>query len=122
MAPIAQIPRALESILLHTLTPTRTLLTPPSLVNRQADTTVTVVTAPDNTNSRDNGPTDAQTLTPGAIAGIVIGSIVGFVLLVWIFRSCSNLGAPPGASANPGGKAWYDGVRDEHPARHVTPS
>ncbi|KAK1753928.1 hypothetical protein QBC47DRAFT_403322 [Echria macrotheca] len=115
---LSQIERSLEE-------PTRTLLSGPSLVHRQ-DTnggTVTVLapgpattTAP----AQDPDPTGAKTLSGGAIAGIVIGSIAGFLLLVWIFRSCSNLGAPPG-SENANGKAWYDGVRDERPARHVEP-
>lgn len=43
----------------------------------------------------------------GAIAGIVIGSVVGFLLLLWIFKSFSNLGAPPQEKRDP---AWYDDV------------
>jgi Ni/Co efflux regulator RcnB len=34
-------------------------------------------------------------LTAGAIAGIIIGSVVGILLLIWVVRSCFNLGAPP---------------------------
>ncbi|KAK3343186.1 hypothetical protein B0H65DRAFT_540687 [Neurospora tetraspora] len=93
--------------------PTRTF----SPITRRQDAppaaTVTVVQA-DN----DNDPDDAQTLSGGAIAGIVIGSIAGLLLLIWIFRSCSNLGAPP-TDDKPNGKAWYNGVRDEYPPRHV---
>lgn len=66
--------------------------------------------------SNDDDPTDAKTLSGGAIAGIVIGSIAGLLLLIWIFRSCSNLGAPPNAPPNPGGRAWYDGVGGQGPA------
>jgi hypothetical protein len=113
-----------ENLLIRAIEPTRTLLDPASLVRRQV-TTVTVVADPTNTNGNGDANVDddhadsAQTLTGGAIAGIVIGSIAGLLLLIWIFRSCSNLGAPPGASENPGGQAWYDGVRDEYPPRHT---
>jgi hypothetical protein len=51
----------------------------------------------------------------------VIGSIAGFLLLLWIIRSCTNLGAPPGGEAVPG-RPWYGGVRDEYPPRHTTGS
>ncbi|KAK3401466.1 hypothetical protein B0T20DRAFT_115598 [Sordaria brevicollis] len=96
--------------------PTRTLN---SITRRQdapPQATVTVIqeTDPDD----DNDPDDASTLSGGAIAGIVIGSIAGLLLLIWIFRSCSNLGAPP-TDDKPNGKAWYDGVRGEDPPRHI---
>lgn len=46
---------------------------------------------------------DAQTLSGGAIAGIVLGSIAGFFLLWWIISSCTrSLGEPPARE-----KAWY---------------
>jgi len=44
--------------------------------------------------SRDTGDS-TSTLSSGSIAGIVIGSIAGFLLLLWVIRSCLNLGAPP---------------------------
>ncbi|KAK3955243.1 hypothetical protein QBC32DRAFT_253768 [Pseudoneurospora amorphoporcata] len=95
--------------------PTRTL----SPITRRQDTppvaTVTVVQPNDD---GGDDPTDASTLSGGAIAGIVIGSIAGLLLLIWIIRSCCNLGAPP-TDDKPNGKAWYDGVRDEYPPRHV---
>ncbi|EPE07134.1 hypothetical protein F503_07785 [Ophiostoma piceae UAMH 11346] len=47
-------------------------------------------------------------LSGGAIAGIVIGSVAGFLLILWIWRSCTNLGAPPT-------EPWYD---DGPPRRH----
>ncbi|KAK4150895.1 hypothetical protein C8A00DRAFT_45789 [Chaetomidium leptoderma] len=78
-----------------------------------AATTVTVVTDGSTTTNNNDSPDDAQTLSGGAIAGIVIGSVAGFLLLVWIIRSCTNLGAPPGDEAVPG-RPWYGGVRDEH--------
>ncbi|KAK4098450.1 hypothetical protein N658DRAFT_561135 [Parathielavia hyrcaniae] len=109
-----------------TLHPTRTL--PPLLLhNRQATTTTTVTPTSTNTaviivtdgtvDTTDDDPDDASTLSGGAIAGIVLGSIAGFLLLVWIIRSCTNLGAPPGDRAVPG-RPWYGGVRDEYPPRH----
>ncbi|KAK4222442.1 hypothetical protein QBC38DRAFT_489822 [Podospora fimiseda] len=71
--------------------------------------------APDFDDSRGD---ETDNLSGGAIAGIVIGSIAGVLLLIWIIRSCTNLGAPPGRQADPG-KPWYGGVRDEYPPRHV---
>ncbi|KAL2162486.1 hypothetical protein VTH06DRAFT_7400 [Thermothelomyces fergusii] len=79
-----------------TLHPTRTL---PHLLNqRQSQTNLD----PDSSRS--------GTLSGGAIAGIVLGSVAGFLLLAWIIRSCANLGAPPGDEAVPG-RPWYGGVR-----------
>ncbi|KAI0160526.1 hypothetical protein GGR57DRAFT_455641 [Xylariaceae sp. FL1272] len=78
--------------------PTRTL---PDLVSRvitarqdsTVTTTSTVVTASHGT-----------TLSGGAIAGIVIGSIAGFLLILWLIRSCTNLGNPGlwGSTFEPG--------------------
>ncbi|KAK3349738.1 hypothetical protein B0T25DRAFT_248613 [Lasiosphaeria hispida] len=112
---------SLDTLLHRALTPTKSLLSP-ALIQRQTapGATVTVIAGDPN----NNGPASsddldqARTLSGGAIAGIVIGSIAGLLLLFWIIRSCSNLGAPPGAAPNPGGRAWYDGVRDEYPPHH----
>lgn len=37
-----------------------------------------------------NQTSESSNLSGGAIAGIVIGSIIGFLLIVWIVRSCNN--------------------------------
>ncbi|KAK4182089.1 hypothetical protein QBC35DRAFT_510632 [Podospora australis] len=114
MAPISQ--------LLTQDLPTKTLQLAHHLLPRQSapDATVTVITTGGNDSNNDDEPTDAKTLTGGAIAGIVIGSIAGLLLLIWIIRSCTNLGAPPGREADPG-KPWYGGVKDEYPPRHRSP-
>ncbi|KAK3935740.1 hypothetical protein QBC46DRAFT_396759 [Diplogelasinospora grovesii] len=125
MAPMLQTLNNLEPLLEPTiLEPTKTSLL---LELRQATVTVaptstTSITAPTITvvsqGDGGNDPTSAQTLTGGAIAGIVIGSIAGFLLLVWILRSCTNLGAPKEQVPGNRGGAWYDGVRAErHPPR-----
>ncbi|KAK4170842.1 hypothetical protein QBC36DRAFT_295917 [Triangularia setosa] len=99
-------------------------LTTDFLSPRQDNTppTVTVITGTnDNPPPVTADPDETTTLTGGAIAGIVIGSIAGLLLLIWIFRSCSNLGAPPNKPAVPG-KPWYGSVRDEYPPRHASRS
>lgn len=91
--------------LLAALNPTKTTGNTPTIVARQATATVTII-------EHDGGGGGDTRLGAGAIAGIVIGSIVGFLLLVWIFRSCFNLGAPPQER-----EAWYNDV-GEKPRRH----
>uniref|UniRef100_A0A8H7N1R4 Uncharacterized protein n=1 Tax=Bionectria ochroleuca TaxID=29856 RepID=A0A8H7N1R4_BIOOC len=78
---------------------------PSRVVARQVVTTVTVVATNDDC-------VNCTHLSGGAIAGIVIGSIAGFLLLLWIIRSCFNLGAPPRERE----KAWYKW--DEEPRHH----
>ncbi|KAK7987288.1 hypothetical protein PG988_002276 [Apiospora saccharicola] len=78
--------------LLPALTPTRTL---PSLMTRvllprQATTTIIDGVVVTETTEEHHD----VTLSGGAIAGIVIGSIVGLLLLWWLIRSCMNLGKP----------------------------
>ncbi|OAQ64449.1 hypothetical protein VFPPC_05719 [Pochonia chlamydosporia 170] len=91
-------------------TPTSALAaTKASLFARQATTTVTVTADSSNGNS-------TSTLSAGAIAGIIIGSVVGILLLIWVVRSCFNLGAPPQER-----EALYHDVepkRHRHHSRH----
>jgi hypothetical protein len=54
-----------------------------AMLARQAATTTVV--AP-------NGNNDSSALDAGAIVSIIIGSIAGFLLLLWMIHSCSNLG------------------------------
>lgn len=89
----------------------------PTLVGRQNNepATVTVI----QTDAEDNSGDGGTTLSAGAIAGIVIGSIAGFLLVLWLVRSCMNLGAPPAER-----ESWYRGVdpdekRRRHSSRHA---
>ncbi|TPX11111.1 uncharacterized protein E0L32_007972 [Thyridium curvatum] len=97
------------------LAPTVTLQLP-DRVKRQspATVTVTVTAAP----AGGGGGSGASTLSGGAIAGIVIGSVVGILLLLWIIRSCMNIGAPPQER-----ESWYHDVeptstRRRHSGNH----
>ncbi|KAI1658518.1 hypothetical protein F4813DRAFT_51309 [Daldinia decipiens] len=47
-----------------------------------------VSTVPEGYGRTANGP------SPGAVAGIVLGSVAGFILLLWIIYWCVNLGSP----------------------------
>lgn len=82
-------------------------LTQPDLVQRQTDPTVTAIIK-----DSDSSSSGGTTLSGGAIAGIVIGSIAGFLLLLWIVRSCMNLGAPPQDR-----ESWYHYVEPKHRQR-----
>ncbi|VBB79622.1 Putative protein of unknown function [Podospora comata] len=102
----------------HLPTLTRNLLSPRQDNNPP---TVTIITGTNDDPPVTADPDETTTLTGGAIAGIVIGSIVGLLLLIWIIRSCTNLGAPPNKPAVPG-KPWYGSVREEYPPRHTSRS
>ncbi|KAI1142301.1 hypothetical protein F5Y05DRAFT_221184 [Hypoxylon sp. FL0543] len=48
-----------------------------------------VSTVPEGYGRTPNGP------DPGTVVGIVLGSIAGFILLLWLIYWCVNLGGPP---------------------------
>lgn len=79
--------------------PTLTTTESPTIVIRQETATVTVIS--------DGGQSHGTNLEGGAIAGIVIGSIVGFVLICWILRSCFNIGSPARAIYDDNGEKDY---------------
>lgn len=81
------------------INPTRTLSEVASEVLPRQAVTTTVV-------SESDGGGNKIVLSGGAIAGIVIGSIVGFLLLLWVIRSCTNLGRSP--------TAWGDAFEPKH--------
>ncbi|GKT98005.1 hypothetical protein FLAG1_00778 [Fusarium langsethiae] len=101
MAPLKDL--GLGQVLARALS-SSTLSQPPTLVSRQTVETVTVTVTRDGNNG--------QTLSGGAIAGIVIGSVFGILLLLWIIRSCLNLGAPPQER-----EKWYH-YKEEPRHRH----
>ncbi|KAI1868521.1 uncharacterized protein JN550_006437 [Neoarthrinium moseri] len=73
--------------LANTILPTRSISDlATKILPRQASTTTIVAT----TETTSGG----TVLSGGAIAGIVIGSIAGFLLILWLLRSCTNLGSP----------------------------
>ena len=119
MAPLLPVPAVSARDILRRLTqgvseahtnPSRTLSDIASkVVPRQATTTVV------------SDDSNAAVLSGGAIAGIVIGSIVGFLLLLWVIRSCLNLN---------NNRYWGNNFEPEHekpvrrhrgyPSRHET--
>lgn len=91
--------------------PSPTLVDRATRVLHARQSTVTVTSAADTSDQSASSPN----LSGGAIAGIVIGSIAGLLLLWWIFRSCSNLGGPPQEEKRDA--AWYDDVGAGHRGR-----
>ncbi|GKT55615.1 hypothetical protein ColTof4_14127 [Colletotrichum tofieldiae] len=88
MAPVSPISNALSGAA-AALTPTRTLpQSLPDILARQVVTTVTATPETTEESASDNN------LSGGAIAGIVIGSIAGFLLLLWIVKSCGMWSRP----------------------------
>ncbi|KAG6058530.1 hypothetical protein E4U17_007976 [Claviceps sp. LM77 group G4] len=91
----------------HPTRTTNTIASKSALFARQAPPTVTVtVPAPAPSD-------DSSTLNAGAIVGIVIGSVTGILLLIWIIRSCFNLGEPRQER-----ESMYHYVKPERRHRH----
>jgi hypothetical protein len=74
--------------------PTRTLPEALSNILKRQDTTTATTTVTAIAGDPNNNTTRGSTLDTGSIAGIIIGSIVGFLLLLWIIRSCANWSRP----------------------------
>lgn len=84
-------------------TPTETLpLAPRDVFARQA--VVKIAPTPETTEESAS----SNSLSGGAIAGVVIGSVAGFLLLLWILKSCGLWGRPD---------AWGDKDPDERGPR-----
>ncbi|KAL0939515.1 uncharacterized protein CTRU02_206125 [Colletotrichum truncatum] len=110
MAPAVPVSDALAGLIPRSASsdssPTKTL--PLALRDIFIRQTVVTVTATPNT---DESASD-NNLSGGAIAGIVIGSIAGFLLLLWIIKSC-------GMWSKPDDWAEKDAYRGRSPAsRH----
>ncbi|KAK1585108.1 uncharacterized protein LY79DRAFT_671221 [Colletotrichum navitas] len=88
MAPVSSVSDSLAGAA-AALHPTRTFAQPlRDLLARQVVTTVTATPG-----TTEDGASDNE-LSGGAIAGIVLGSIAGFLLLLWIVRSCGMWSRP----------------------------
>lgn len=72
-------------------TPSSTGPDVPTLVQRQSDSTVTVISQ-----GNSGGGGGGECLSGGGIAGIVLGTIVGTLLILWVIRSCMNYNKPMG--------------------------
>ncbi|KAI1099690.1 hypothetical protein F4804DRAFT_74517 [Jackrogersella minutella] len=121
MAPILPAPASYGSSIGHTLArelesikPTRTLPDTITRVLAARQQTTTVV-------SQGSG-SPSNNLSGGAIAGIVIGSVAGFLILLWIIRSCINIRHPGwwGETFEPDNEKpphmhYYGGFRPRYP-------
>ena len=74
------------------------------LLNRQDQPTTTVIIDADPPNNDGASGSTSNNLDGGAIAGIVIGTVVGILLLWWIIRACTQ----PRDRPDPGRQGWYD--------------
>ncbi|KAI0598491.1 hypothetical protein F4775DRAFT_186725 [Biscogniauxia sp. FL1348] len=130
MAPILSLPPAVNRFLSSQLPfarptttgdeagihPTRTL---PQAISRvlSARQVVTTTVVADGDGGGGGGGT---TLSGGAIAGIVIGTVAGTLLLLWLVRSCLNLGAPGlwGSTFEPEHEKYDYPSRQHHRHQH----
>ncbi|EOO03761.1 hypothetical protein UCRPA7_490 [Phaeoacremonium minimum UCRPA7] len=94
VAAIAERLAALSNSLSSRL-PTRTILDIPSRV-MAARRDTTTETVPGQYHNLNSGP------DPGTVVGIVLGSVGGFLLLLWLFYTCMNFGVPPDAASDIG--------------------
>ncbi|KAK3689389.1 hypothetical protein B0T22DRAFT_171416 [Podospora appendiculata] len=95
------------------MAPTKTLPAVADLVVRQTTATVTVAATTDTTTTNSSG---GSSVGGGEIAGIVIGTIVGILLIWWIVK---RLSSPDKARAEPARsdrQGWYDDDRSR--SRH----
>ncbi|KAI1638727.1 hypothetical protein F4809DRAFT_231221 [Biscogniauxia mediterranea] len=94
--------------------PTRTL---PQVISKvlSARQVVTTTVVADS-----GGTSGGTTLSGGAIAGIVLGTIAGTLLLLWLIRSCLNLGSPGlwGSTFEPEHEKTPAASYDYPPSRH----
>ncbi|KAL2141544.1 hypothetical protein VTI28DRAFT_2244 [Corynascus sepedonium] len=72
------------------------------LPRQDQEPTTTVVVDPGDSSSGDSG-SSGSSLDGGAIAGIVIGTVVGILLLWWIIRACTQPRTPDASR-----QGWYD--------------
>ncbi|KAK3376561.1 hypothetical protein B0T24DRAFT_618977 [Lasiosphaeria ovina] len=88
------------------MAPTKTL--PPRLADltvRQAAGATVTVTA--QTNSDSSG-SSSSSLSGGEIAGIVIGTIAGLLLIWWVVRTLSGNKEKPSPPPDRNRQGWYD--------------
>ncbi|KAK3688500.1 hypothetical protein B0T22DRAFT_155442 [Podospora appendiculata] len=76
------------------------------IVSRQSTTTI-----PSLYGSLNSGP------DPGTVAGIVLGSVAGFILLLWLLYTCINMGNPEVAESSVG-TASYVSRKHRHSHHH----
>ncbi|KAH8656131.1 hypothetical protein BGZ60DRAFT_148775 [Tricladium varicosporioides] len=95
------------------LAPTRTIHT--SLIRRilsARQSTNSII--PTTYGSINSGP------SPSTIVGIVLGSVAGFLLILWLFYTCLNFGTWPSSSAYTGSVVVRE--RDRRKSHHSSRS
>lgn len=104
-----RLPTPLTELLGREPAPTPT--TPSSLLSRILHPRATTSIIPTGYGSIDSGP------SPGTVAGIVLGSVGGFLLVLWLFYTCINFGSGWG-----GGSTYTESVvvreRDRRKSHH----